>query len=784
MDAELHCNIIKCRKQLSDKAVVTTCSHIFCIECASLSFTNAQLCPACETTLTEENDVVMCSLQPTNDYKTSVLSGLSPALILEICKRGVSFWQYQCHQESAFQAALLKNANERNATLSKQLENVIREANSEISLLNNKCAEMERELELERRKTRDMTETLKDRDKEYQKLKNQFDSIKRKALLAPNTFNANAQNNATSDVIEITENPAAPPRTRGIGFGAGMASGVSMGDVANGMDIQRTPLRPAMGGGFNAQPQGLGPWQQQGQRMNISQRRAGGFGNNMDNQGGRGSDGSSNGDEILEIGSVTGNQPMYRSSGATNFQGGRPGSTAQFAQKTNYGVGAMPMGGRRPTVAQQAPASAARRLLVAMFPASLEEREVRVQIEMKSSQSQSQRNRCSINKDVAESSSETSVMIPRSSRRLLSTLSSTSKSFPPPEALSSATAVKPFQPRIWASLQPPPTTALNAFASRIKLFETSPSERNTAVPPKDVSDMLTQALTHNSFLRLHSEHAPNDPPPRTNVEWEAMGNHLLGLFATEYVHATWPHLPTRVVKAAVTAFVGPQTCADVAREWGLTNMVRWSEVPREEGKRPVEIQDAYASVPRSVVALTYQQKSMHHARALVHKYFLSREVDLRPFIKFRNPMKALQETAKAFGRERPLSRLLKETGRFSISPMYVVGVYSGEDKLGEGFGSSLQMAEFRASEDVLRRLYLTQTPPHLLSLPSSTFPKTASSDPFGDLSKITDCAYAPGQLGECEVLYGSSSKQRGLTRRQRAEAGEASGRTVDPEVET
>ena len=40
-------------------------------------------------------------------------------------------------------------------------------------------------------------------------------------------------------------------------------------------------------------------------------------------------------------------------------------------------------------------------------------------------------------------------------------------------------------------------------------------------------------------------------------------------------------------------------------------------------------------------------------------------------------------------------RLLKETGRLSISPVFVVGIYSGGEKLGEGFGSSLKIAEFR-----------------------------------------------------------------------------------------
>ncbi|KAG9051439.1 hypothetical protein FS837_006615 [Tulasnella sp. UAMH 9824] len=373
-----------------------------------------------------------------------------------------------------------------------------------------------------------------------------------------------------------------------------------------------------------------------------------------------------------------------------------------------------------------------------------------------------------------------------SSRRLLSTLSAMPHApFPPPEALSSATAVKPFQAQVWASLQPPPASSLHAFASRIRLFDPSlPGEpaKQSRQPPANLPEILTQAFTHQSFLKLLAEHAPEQSSvPRTNQEWEVLGNHLMGLFAAEFVHASWPHLPTRIVKAAVSAYVGPQTCADVAREWGLGNMVRWTKIPKEGNQKAVNQQEAYASAVRSIVALTYQHLSIGHARALVHKYFLSREVDLRPLIKFRNPTQALQETVKAFGREKPVSRLLKETGRYSISPMYVVGVFSGEDKLGEGFGSSLRMAEFRASEDALRRLYLTKTPPHVLSLPTSTFDSTPSSEPFSDLSKWTTKGYTPGELGECEVLYGSSDKQmRGKPTTGRAALATASEVSVTP----
>ena len=54
-----------------------------------------------------------------------------------------------------------------------------------------------------------------------------------------------------------------------------------------------------------------------------------------------------------------------------------------------------------------------------------------------------------------------------------------------------------------------------------------------------------------------------------------MGNALLGLFAAEFVNASYPHLPTRVMKAAVSAYVGPNTCAGVAKEVGAAPLLRW-----------------------------------------------------------------------------------------------------------------------------------------------------------------------------------------------------------------
>lgn len=125
MEHILRCNALKCRRDLSDLAVVTTCrytmlyfqlvlilelllittSHVFCVDCAKrlqLSDPPAgqrPVCPACDAHLTNPDDAVITNLNPTEDYKTSVLSGLSPNIIMECAGRALSFWAYQITQE-------------------------------------------------------------------------------------------------------------------------------------------------------------------------------------------------------------------------------------------------------------------------------------------------------------------------------------------------------------------------------------------------------------------------------------------------------------------------------------------------------------------------------------------------------------------------------------------------------------------------------------------------------------------------------------------------------------
>lgn len=87
-------------------------SHVFCIDCSNRCQLSGQRdgqrssCPACHVVLTNPDDVVVTNLNPTEDYKTSVLSGLHPNIIMECAGRALSFWAYQSTQEMLHHRAM------------------------------------------------------------------------------------------------------------------------------------------------------------------------------------------------------------------------------------------------------------------------------------------------------------------------------------------------------------------------------------------------------------------------------------------------------------------------------------------------------------------------------------------------------------------------------------------------------------------------------------------------------------------------------------------------------
>jgi hypothetical protein len=82
--------------------------------------------------------VVVAGLNPTEDYKTSVLSGLSPTIIMECASRSLAFHSYQTSQEIIYQEHLAKGLTDKYNVLSQQMDQLIHDANAQIKALQDK----------------------------------------------------------------------------------------------------------------------------------------------------------------------------------------------------------------------------------------------------------------------------------------------------------------------------------------------------------------------------------------------------------------------------------------------------------------------------------------------------------------------------------------------------------------------------------------------------------------------------------------------------------------------
>lgn len=114
----------------------------------------------------------------------------------------------------------------------------------------------------------------------------------------------------------------------------------------------------------------------------------------------------------------------------------------------------------------------------------------------------------------------------------------------------------------------------------------------------------------------------------------------------------------------------------------------------------------HAQFVRAVVGAIYAHSGRESARSFIKAHILSRQLDLARLFTFKLPTRELARLCAREEFEPPVARLLSETGRLSRTPVFVVGIFSGNDKLGEGAASSLDDARKKASMNALKAWYL------------------------------------------------------------------------------
>ncbi|AAS50835.2 ABR065Wp [Eremothecium gossypii ATCC 10895] len=224
-----------------------------------------------------------------------------------------------------------------------------------------------------------------------------------------------------------------------------------------------------------------------------------------------------------------------------------------------------------------------------------------------------------------------------------------------------------------------------------------------------------------------------------NRSLNILGKNLLTLHAMRRLVERYPRLPVPVLNAAVDAYIGLPVLAQIGRGWGIesereTVMERFlrqepshmtlgrlrffnNTLKEIDGIRILSSSNmsesaSMAMAVRSIVgALWASTQDLQLVERFLDAHVMSRKLPITQLFMFEQPTRELARLCSREGLERPVSKLIAETGRLSKAPVFVVGVFSGEEKLGEGFGSSLKEAKARAATDALMKWYCYQPLP-------------------------------------------------------------------------
>lgn len=245
-----------------------------------------------------------------------------------------------------------------------------------------------------------------------------------------------------------------------------------------------------------------------------------------------------------------------------------------------------------------------------------------------------------------------------------------------------------------------------------------------------------------------------------NESLATLGHDLLTYYTSEHLLCTYPRLPLTVIFAAMYAYAGPKTLAAMAREWGVehatfpggevdpgllqfkrvnpgtnldgeeksmtprpyaanlnwrktvTSKVVYDDAFGDEAKGQVTTGNgvttelASATFVRAVMGAIYLHAGRPAAKRFFEHHFLSRHLDISKLFNFSQPARDLARLCARENFERPVAKVISETGRKSRHPVFLVGIFSGQDKLGEGAGASLVEGRERAALAALKGWYL------------------------------------------------------------------------------
>ena len=204
--------------------------------------------------------------------------------------------------------------------------------------------------------------------------------------------------------------------------------------------------------------------------------------------------------------------------------------------------------------------------------------------------------------------------------------------------------------------------------------------------------LLTTALTHVSSLK--------DPNNRTASyqRLEFLGDHVLGLVISDMLFQAFPHADEGELSKRLSDLVRRETCADVAREMGLHEVIKLGAVGAGAADRLRT--SVLGDICEAVIGAVYRDGGYPAARQMIEGAWSERM--RKPLKALRDPKTVLQEWAQGKGLPTPTYREIERTGPHH-DPKFRISVELPDIAPAEGVGSTKRAAEKAAASALLAR---------------------------------------------------------------------------------
>ena len=172
---------------------------------------------------------------------------------------------------------------------------------------------------------------------------------------------------------------------------------------------------------------------------------------------------------------------------------------------------------------------------------------------------------------------------------------------------------------------------------------------------------------------------------------------MLELVTTDYLYKNYKE-PEGILTSWRAALVRTESIGAAGEQIGYGPLIRMSR-GEKNGTERAHLQ-ILANAFEAVTGAIYLEHGFEAASAFIHKYIIVKLDDILKEGSWRDPKSHLQEVSQRVDGHTPVYKVLHEEGP-DHDKVFTLGVFVGENLMGEGSGPSKQVAQQEAARAAL-----------------------------------------------------------------------------------